>query len=198
MARPRQSAATRLKLLDQGVAALIDGGYHGVGLKEILDRVHVPKGSFYNYFESKEHFGAEVIRHYAARQHEEADAHFSNAGADALGLLRDYFNQAIDSYRSCDNRAGCLIGNLAAELGDSSEPCRVAMAHAMQGLQDRFEGILELAQRQGSVRDDMPADRLAAFVLNAWEGALLRMKIEKSFEPLHQFVAMVLEDFLLA
>ena len=43
---------------------LMGQGYHGTGLQEILDAVNIPKGSFYNYFGSKEDFGAEVIQHY--------------------------------------------------------------------------------------------------------------------------------------
>ena len=35
-------------------------GYHGTGLSEVLASVHVPKGSFYNYFESKDAFVAAV------------------------------------------------------------------------------------------------------------------------------------------
>jgi len=54
----------RENLLNQGVTLLMEQGYHGTGLKEILDAVQIPKGSFYNYFGSKENFGAEVIQHY--------------------------------------------------------------------------------------------------------------------------------------
>ena len=64
MARPKRNQNIRSQLLNEGVSIFIKQGYHGTGIKEILDTLKVPKGSFYNYFESKEHFGAEVIRHY--------------------------------------------------------------------------------------------------------------------------------------
>ncbi len=53
MGRPRLSHETKTRLLDEGVASLIGQGYHGTGIKEVLDQVKVPKGSFYNYLESK-------------------------------------------------------------------------------------------------------------------------------------------------
>ncbi len=74
MGRPRLSHETKTRLLDEGVASLIGQGYHGTGIKEVLDQVKVPKGSFYNYFESKEHFGAEVIRHYAGQFLDQLDS----------------------------------------------------------------------------------------------------------------------------
>ena len=62
-----KTEATKEKLLDEGVCIFIERGYHGTGIKEVLDSVNVPKGSFYNYFKSKEEFGAEIIRHFAAQ-----------------------------------------------------------------------------------------------------------------------------------
>ena len=64
MLKPTKKELNRDNLLNQGVTLLMGQGYHGTGLQEILDAVNVPKGSFYNYFGSKEDFGAEVIQHY--------------------------------------------------------------------------------------------------------------------------------------
>ena len=41
-------------LLNHGVSMIMEQGYYGTGLQEILDAVKVPKGSFYNYFTSKD------------------------------------------------------------------------------------------------------------------------------------------------
>jgi TetR/AcrR family transcriptional repressor of nem operon len=38
----------REKLLDEGVLLLMEQGYHGTGLQELVQNVGVPKGSFYN------------------------------------------------------------------------------------------------------------------------------------------------------
>ena len=53
MARPRRSEQTREVLIEEGIRQLAAHGYHGTGIKQILDAVCVPKGSFYNYFDSK-------------------------------------------------------------------------------------------------------------------------------------------------
>ena len=54
MPRPRRNNNLRDQLLVEGYNAFLHNGYHGTGLKEVLDRLRIPKGSFYNYFESKE------------------------------------------------------------------------------------------------------------------------------------------------
>ncbi len=144
----------------------------------MLDQVKVPKGSFYNYFESKEHFGAEVIRHYAGQFLVQLDAQLGKPKADALSALKRCFKQMIRSFDESDEACGCLVGNLGAEIGASSEPCREALAEAMQGVQQRFARTIKRAQDQGTVRSDISADDLAEFIWNSWEGALIRMKIE--------------------
>jgi len=64
MARPRKSDQTREDLLTIGTEMLTSQGYHGTGIKQVLDAVGVPKGSFYNFFPSKEAFVAAAIYRY--------------------------------------------------------------------------------------------------------------------------------------
>jgi TetR/AcrR family transcriptional regulator, transcriptional repressor for nem operon len=198
MGRPRLSHETRTRLLDEGVASLIGRGYHGTGIKEVLDQVKVPKGSFYNYFESKEHFGAEVIRHYAGQFLNKLDSQLVKPKADALSGMRKCFQQMIRCFEESDQACGCLVGNLGAEVGASSELCREALAEAMHGAQHRFAEAIKRAQEQGTVRADILANDLADFIWNSWEGALIGMKIENSVEPLRKFCTMVFDNFLRA
>ncbi len=192
MPRPRRSQDTRTKLLDEGLNALLAHGYNGTGIKEVLDAVDVPKGSFYNYFKSKEDFGAEVVRHYAGKFGERMQP-LARTEADALASLKEFFDHEISRYEKCPT--GCLVGNLAAELGGSLETPRAAMAEAMHGTRDAIAGALERAQQQGTVRSDMPARELADFLFNAWEGSLLQMKVEGSVEPLRKCVSFILDEF---
>lgn len=194
MARPKRNQNIRSQLLNEGVSIFIKQGYHGTGIKEILDILKVPKGSFYNYFESKEHFGAEVIRHYTKQIIANMDAWLNQPSDNALDVLKQFFIQEI--LRHEEAKDGCLIGNLGAELGDSSELCRQAMSESLQLMQQRFFRVLQKAQKQGTVRNDITAEVLASILLNGYEGALLRMQIEKSVEPLQQFSKLMLDSFL--
>ena len=100
--------------------------------------------------------------------------------------------RALDE-RKCTG--GCLFGNLAGEL-DDSEACRVALRDAMGGWRDRIARALKLAQEQGTVRDDLSAADLACFFLDAWEGALIPMKVEGSVKPLNQCMSRLFDDYL--
>ena len=184
-------------LLDEGVSMLIEQGYHGTGVKEVLDKVGVPKGSFYNYFESKEQFGAEVIQHYAQQIFENMRAWLGEPKGDALSVLKRFFRAEILRHDQ-EGWQGCLVGNLGAELGDSKKLCQQAMAQGLKGMEEQFASVLTRAQEQGTVRRDITVAELGNFLLNAYEGALLRMKVEMSVEPLRKFETVVVEGLLRA
>ena len=88
----RDAKELKEKLLDRGVALLMEQGYHGTGLQELVQSVGVPKGSFYNYFESKEAFSAEVVAHYIEPFIKRLDAQLQRKDLDgrvgAARLLR--------------------------------------------------------------------------------------------------------------
>jgi TetR/AcrR family transcriptional repressor of nem operon len=194
MSRAITKQITRDKILDEGVSLLMEHGYHGTGLQQILDRVGVPKGSFYNYFGSKEEFGTEVIQHYIAPFIDLLDHHLQAPERTAPERLDAYFTELIGAVEDNGFRGGCLLGNLIGEIGDTSEHCRNALRSALHRYRDKLaEGIAQ-AQREGAFRTDQSARELADFLADAWQGALLRMKIEQSVRPLRECCHHLLGD----
>lgn len=188
----------REQLLNEGVNLLMRQGYHGTGLQEILDSVNIPKGSFYNYFGSKEQFGAEVIAHYIQPFIEQLQTHLQNSPQDGLAALRIYFDELISAVESQGFKGGCLLGNLMGEIGDTSEICRLALKATVNKYRDLLESGLTKAQQQGTVRTDKSAQEMADLLADTWQGALLRMKIEQSVAPLQRCCNDLLGDYFTA
>lgn len=171
-------------------------GYNGTGIKEIVDAAGVPKGSFYNYFSSKEDFAAQIIRHYAEGYWCEWSAYFRQGpDDDPLSALRHSFELMIEKHKESEVKTGCIVGNLAAEISETSALCRQAMQSVLQEWRKRFAKHLLQAQTQGTVRKDIAAEELADIFCNAWEGSLLRMKIENSVEPLKRCIDLMFDKF---
>jgi len=198
MARVTQKQINRENLLNHGVALLMQQGYHGTGLQEILDAVRIPKGSFYNYFGSKEHFAAETIAHYITPYIEQLKQYLQDPDSDALTALQRYFDESIAELEKADFKGGCLLGNLMGEVGDTSELCRQSLQLAANRYRDVVESGLHQAQQEGTIRRDKSARDMADLLVNAWQGALLRMKIEQSAAPLRQCCRDLLGDFFKA
>ncbi|MDN5753706.1 MAG: TetR/AcrR family transcriptional regulator [Nitrosospira sp.] len=195
MLKSTKKEYNRENLLNQGVTMLMGQGYHGTGLQEILDAVNIPKGSFYNYFGSKENFGAEVIQHYIDPFISQLTAHLQHSDTDALGAIQRYFDELIAELEENEFKDGCLLGNLMGEIGDTSDVCRKSLQSAVTRYRNLLKSGLAKAQQQGTVRTDKSAEEMADLLLNAWQGALLRMKIEKSSAPVTQCCRDLLSDF---
>ena len=75
----------------------------------------------------------------------------------------------------------------------------VARSYFKEGIdvgRARIQDALREGQELGQFRRDLGARELADLFAEAWEGAVLRMKIERSLEPLERCLARFLGDFL--
>lgn len=175
------------------MAAFLEHGYHGTGLKQVLDRVKVPKGSFYNYFETKEAFGAAAIGYFADCLARKLATSLEEA-PDPLTGLRRFFGLLMAEYEAAGFVGGCLVANLGGEL-EGSDVCRRALAKALEDWRDGIRDALAQAQRSGLVRADIDAGELADLLVVAWEGAVIRMKIDRSLKPLQDALRRLLDDY---
>lgn len=193
MARPRRSDDTRALLIEEGAVGLLTNGYHGTGIKQVLDKVGVPKGSFYNYFDSKESFAQAVIEHHSLCVQRNLAAAFA-AAPDPLSGVRAFFAVLTEDFVAADFTGGCLIANLGGEL-EGSEILRSALSSAWAAWRDGVAGALRAAQEQGAVRADIDAVDLADLLLESWEGAVIRMKIDRTVDPLNKCLHRLLDDY---
>ena len=174
----------REKLLDQGVSMLMTQGYHGTGLQEILDAVQIPKGSFYNYFGSKEKFCSEVIQHYVDPLVKQLEDDLHGSEEKSLYVLNKHLKDLSAHYKKNKFEGGCLLGNLMGELGNNSEVIRSSLNTAVNKYRDAIKKGLSIAQDNGQIRKDLSAKFMADLLVNSWQGALLRMKVERSISSL--------------
>jgi len=196
VARVRQNELLRNELLDQGVAIFMQQGYHGTGIQEIVDKVGIPKGSFYNYFKSKEEFGSEAIIHYSNQFKEFLSSILQTSKKDTLLALNQFFDNLTNLFDDKDCKDGCLIGNFAAEISDSSKLGRETMSKCIREWKDIIKEIMIRGQEKKVIRDDISPDELADFLLNFLEGSLIRIKIEANTSPLKQMKKTFLDHAL--
>jgi len=195
---PKPKAQVRENLLRTGVRTLHGGGFSATGIQDIVAAAGVPKGSFYNYFENKEAFAAEVIDFYFTQHLPRLQAELGNAAIEPLERLRAYFENRKRGFAQNGYCLGCMLGNLSLEMADHSPAMRERLAAHFQAWSELIRHCIEQAQRSGTIATRLPASVLAQFVLNSWEGALLRMRAQKSAEPLDIFMETVFGVLLAA
>ena len=115
-----------------------------------------------------------------------------------VSAIQRYFDELITELEKAEFKGGCLLGNLMGEIGDTSELCQKSLQSAVHRYRDLLQAGLLKAQQEGAVRTDKSAEDMADLLVNMWQGALLRMKIERSIAPLKQCCKDLLGDFFKA
>ncbi|MBR9865517.1 MAG: TetR/AcrR family transcriptional regulator [Oceanospirillales bacterium] len=183
------------RLISNGLSIIAKKGVDASGLNELLLAAEVPKGSFYNYFQSKEAFVLEVLKH---------DESCSCRGLTLPGLNRagqledivEYLNVLISRYELQEKDWQTLYCNNAGPLANSGEVLRQQLQHNIETALEPMQAILSRAQQSRQVRGDYPSQQLALFFWDAWQGALIRAQVQQSVEPLRQVVDFVFLDFV--
>jgi len=190
-----QKTNVRERLLTAAFETLHRNGFNATGVQDITDAAGVPKGSFYNHFESKDALGVEVVAHYVAKGAERRQALVDGPGAP-LARLKAYFKSLNQLGPASGFSRGCLLGNFSAELTNQSPDIRQTLADALADWTKDIARVVAEAQAAGDLSRDLPAATLAAFLLNAWEGAVLRSRVDRSASPLDAFMKVAFNKIL--
>ena len=188
MARPGKKTA----LLEAGRELVHGRGFSATSVSDIADAAGAPKGSFYNHFESKDDFGNAILEDYFTDVRAALTESLQADGKPGLIRIRNYFMR-LRKYVGAENFArGCLIGNISGEVSAVSESTRARLSGLIGEWSASLAACIKEGQRDGSVRNDLPAAALASLLLDSWQGALLRAKVERRSAALDTFIDVLL------
>ncbi len=141
------SQTTKDRILNAAEEIMLEKSFHSVGLNQILNVAKVPKGSFYHYFESKEQFGAEMLKHYMdeAGENKRGMLMYNDAESDPLKRWCIYLDGSIDYIQSVAGRFPCLALKLASEVSDLSETMREELARGFEDWITIYHKVLDEA-----------------------------------------------------
>ena len=186
----------RNRLLTNGGRVIHYFGFNGSGVQDIAAAADVPKGSFYSYFDSKETFVTEVLEAYwASIEHRHGKVMY-DARIRPLERIERFFELQVGDHGAQDFKLGCLVGNLSLELSNVSGEVR----KALEGVLARWEGMIAACLEEARIRQEVVPDwdsaQLAAVIVEGWEGAVLRSKVERNGDGCRRFLQVTLKRLL--
>jgi TetR/AcrR family transcriptional repressor of nem operon len=190
------SKSTRDHLIDVGLELMHKHGYNATGLTEILNVADVPKGSFYHHFGSKEDFAAAALERYVARAAEHSASTLNDSKTPPMKRLKRYFINLIKISGQNGPIPGCMMGRFSLEIAAENPQLRKQISTAFAHWQHVIATVVQQAVTQRELPANIDPERLAGFLLNSWEGALLRSQAEKNDVPLETFVHYVFDRLL--
>ena len=180
-------ASLRDSILEAGLKVMVRKGYAGAGVRDIVAEAPAPQGSFTNHFRSKEEFAREVLDLYFARLKRLVAEALDDGGLSPRERLRRYLDIITRRLAGDEFSRGCLIGDFSLEAAAQSETLRARLGEIFAEWRAPFAACIAEGQAMGEIDGAFAPEELAEFLLSSWEGAILRMKVERNAEPLERF-----------
>ncbi len=178
-------------ILKAGLDLMFLNGYSATGIKEITEKVNIPKGSFYNHFASKEEFGLIILQQYCDNGAVMYKRRLQDNSMTPLERLDKFYSVMIENYRDVVKcKLGCIMGNFSGELADVNEKFRQLLDKEFDSLESIITGCIKEGQEAGEINTSLDPATLGSFLLNGWHGALIRMKSTGTVKPLEDFKTM--------
>jgi len=170
---------SRDRLIEAGAELFGRQGYHGTGIKQVVDAARAPFASLYHFFPGgKEELGGAAIRRAGTAYAAHVRERWAPAD-DIVAATEAAFAGAADTMRESDFADACPIATIALEISSSSEPMRVAC--------DEVFGSWIAGMTAVFVHGGVSADR-AAPLATQWlallEGAFIFCRAARNTEAL--------------
>ncbi len=174
----RTDSPTKARLLDAAQRLMLTKGYAASTVEEICNTAKLTKGSFFHYFESKEHLGKALLERFcqsAKQQHRQACC-------EARDPLDRVF-KALDCIAHMAERPtsanGCLLGTFAQELSDTHPEIRSLCARGFRDWTTGLKQELDEAKRLRRPKADIDTQSLAEHLVAVVEGSLILAKASR-------------------
>ena len=188
----------RDKLLADGLTVMLERGYVGASVRDIVEAAGVPQGSFTNHFTSKEAFSLEILDVYFANSQTVIAETLRNDALPPLKRLRAYFDASISVIGNHGIKNGCLVVNFAAEASDHSELIRKRLLDIYTEMREAVLYCLRAAVKAGELPKSLKVSEVAEFIVTGTQGAWLVSKVERDLSFAENFKQLLFSTVLAA
>jgi TetR/AcrR family transcriptional regulator, transcriptional repressor for nem operon len=184
------------KILANGLKVMLERGYVGASVRDIVEAAGVPQGSFTNHFASKEAFSLEILNIYFAHNRDVIAETLRNEALSPLKRLRAYIDASITAIKNHGTKNGCLVGNFAAEASDHSEVIRKRVSAIYGEVREAVTDCLKAAVKDGELPKSLKTSEVATFVVTGLQGAWLVSKVERDLAFAENYKKMLFSTVL--
>jgi TetR/AcrR family transcriptional repressor of nem operon len=191
------SVARRENMLNIGARIICEQGYHGSSIRDIVNAVGVPKGSFYNYFPSKEEFVVEALEHHMGKRLQEFTVILEDSARSPVWRITESFRSNPDTIATDEFTPMSFLVKISTEVGGSIPVIEAMCKSLFLRFRDALVACITEAQQQGQVSPEKDRTSLATFILFAWHGAMMYSRDQDSTGSRAPFHEVLERDILI-
>jgi AcrR family transcriptional regulator len=165
--RERRAAETRLRLFRSALQLFAQRGFSNVTVEDITEAADVGKGTFFNYFESKDHVLGVMAEIQLGKVREALEQ--ASAGKRTIqAVLRHLFERVSEEPGRSPELARALLSSFLA-----SDRIRQLIDRNMSDGRRMAAEIIGLGQERGEIDPKLKKDQLALLLQQTFLGTLL-------------------------
>jgi AcrR family transcriptional regulator len=169
--RGRDPDVTRDKLLKAAFEEIYRRGFQAASLDTILAKAGVTKGALYHHFPDKASLGYAVVDEVVKGLLLERWGVLEPPSGDPITALQRILRGRVANLTSREVEFGCPLNNLAQEMSPLDQRFRRGVNATFDIWTDAVAKDLASGQAQGTVRKDVDARKIAAFIVASIEGS---------------------------
>jgi len=171
---------TRQRILDAAQAAIIEKGFTGTSIDELISECGLSKGGFFYHFKDKNDLAKALLRRYIEEDERVFDAVFARAASlvdDPLQVFLLGLRFLAEVMGDMPNgHPGCLVAIACYQERMFDRDLRELNARAVLQWRRRFRGMLDEIALRYHPREPVDRDELADMVSTLLEGGIVLSK----------------------
>jgi TetR/AcrR family transcriptional repressor of nem operon len=187
----KRGLETRQRIISAAAALMFEHGVAETTLEDIRAAAGVSGSQVYHYFADKKALVRAVVDYQTDAVLDSQADHLD--ALDTVSGLRAWRDFIVEHQRQLYCRGGCPIGALGAEVAETDNVARMAVAGGLRRWEERIRNGLRAMQAHGDLPQSVDADDLALALLAALQGGLLLTQIQRETKPLEVALDAMLE-----
>ncbi|MGI9200237.1 MAG: TetR/AcrR family transcriptional regulator [Woeseiaceae bacterium] len=172
---------TREHIMATAESIILNRGYSGTSIEEIINKAGITKGGFFYHFDGKNDLARNLILRYLDNDM----AFFSGLADRARSLTEDPLQQfllflklmAEAMHDLPSTHPGCLVASFTYEAEQFDEEVRKLNAEGVLAWRRIFSEMLESVEEKYTLKVDKQTDDLADMLTSVIEGGIIMSKL---------------------
>ena len=172
-------------VLDKAMTLFWQQGYEKTSLQQLVKVMGIHRQSLYDTFGDKYNLYMEAVTRYQKIVKQYVDEQILN-GNHTIDIIRSLFFLIIEgeNYR----KYGCLVVNMTVELAVLDEQALKTSIEYFNRTEKLFFNLVVRGQELEQINPNLQADQVAKYLLNAWTGLRVLIKMNNPHEDLRSIV----------
>jgi TetR/AcrR family transcriptional repressor of nem operon len=168
-----------------------DIGYVQASIYRIASAVNAPKGTFYNYFRSKEDLASKLVDRQFGALHESLSRSTGHSASHQLKKHCSFLGMKPPMVEVAPLQ---LLATLAAEAPALPVAITQRIARGTDVWITQVSDLISLAQVESGTPTAQDPKKLAALLVTCWYGAIVRRKSDPSLKLLDDFLPFLIRS----